>query len=254
MNSGRRSRVTIALLFTILLVSVALNAVLFAQGRRYYLELNDVRLDPLGLSNFAFDADHSRPAGNERKVVVFFGDSRAADWPAPVAFAHLVFFNRGIGAQTSSQALLRFDEHVAPLQPQVVIVQVGVNDLKTVALFPDRRESIIAVCKDNIRQIVGRSADLGATVILTTIFPVGEAPLARQLFWSPDVAAAVEEVNASMRLLAAPDVVVLDAYAILVNTGDGLIQPQYALDELHLNAAGYDALNSALASILAGLD
>lgn len=40
------------------------------------------------------------------------------------------------GAQTSAQVVWRFAEHIAPLQPDKIILQVGINDLKTIPLFP----------------------------------------------------------------------------------------------------------------------
>ena len=56
-------------------------------------------------------------------------------------------------------------------------------------------DSIITNCRKNIKRIVDESKDLGATVILTTIFPVGEAPIQRQPFWSDDIRLAVNEMN-----------------------------------------------------------
>jgi hypothetical protein len=214
MKPNRSLWLVFALTFVALLASVALNITFFVQGRQYYLQLNETRLDPLGLSYFTSTNGQPDPADLDRPAVVFFGDSRAADWPAP-NLDRFDFINRGIGAQTSSQALLRFDDHVTPLRPRVVALQIGVNDLKTLALFPERKEVIIAACKDNIRRIVGRAGEIGATVILTTIFPVGEPPLERMPFWSSDISRGVDEVNGYIRSLAAPNVVVLDAYAIL---------------------------------------
>ena len=40
------------------------------------------------------------------------------------------FVTNGIGAQTSEYVVARFDVDIAPLKPDVVIVQVGINDLK----------------------------------------------------------------------------------------------------------------------------
>lgn len=231
-----------------LLTSVALNVFLFAQGREYYLQLHETRLDPLGLDYGAPDPDATGPAGPERTTVVFFGDSRAAEWPAP-DLGQYRFVNRGVGSQTSAQVVRRFDAHVRPLQPRLVILQVGINDLKTIPLFPERKVSIVARCQENIRQIVSQSTDLGATVILTTIFPVGRVPVERRPFWSDEVAAAVDEVNAYIRSLAGEQVVVLDAFAILADER-GVARPEYSRDLLHLNEAGYEALNEALARSL----
>ncbi len=193
-----------ALLSVVLLISVALNLLLFVQGRQYYLQLNETRLDPLGLSSYSPDTLQSA-ANSDKPMIVFFGDSRAANWPPP-DLARFEFVNRGIGAQTSAQALQRFGYDVRPLRPRVVLVQVGINDLKTIPLFPERKEAIIANCQDNIQRIVRQSVDDGAIVILTTVFPVGRVPFERQLFWSPDVAKAIVEVNAFIRSLEAYNV------------------------------------------------
>ena len=91
--------------------------------------------------------------------------------------------------------------------------------------------------------------DDGAIVILTTIFPIGEVPLERQPFWSPDVAKAISEVNIFIRSLEAQDVIILDAYSILANES-GMMRDEYAQDMLHLNVTGYAALNEHLAALL----
>jgi len=48
---------------------------LFAQGRKFYLQTNAIRLDPLGRKVHLVAV----PRGDE-PIVVFFGDSRAAEW------------------------------------------------------------------------------------------------------------------------------------------------------------------------------
>jgi lysophospholipase L1-like esterase len=183
---------------------------------------------------------------------VFFGDSRAASWPAPSGLDLFEFINRGIGAQTSAQVVLRFDEHVAPLQPQLIVVQVGINDLKTVPLFPESVSTIVENCKTNIGRIVTLSSDLGANVILTTIFPVGFVPFERRLLWSDDIPLALNEVNTYIRSLAREDVIILDTYSLLANS-EGVMRSEFAIDTLHLNTAGYDVLNQQLVTVLTSL-
>jgi len=50
MKPDRRSTLMTILLAAVSLVSVALNYLIFARGKQYYLQLNATRLDPLGLS------------------------------------------------------------------------------------------------------------------------------------------------------------------------------------------------------------
>lgn len=242
-----KSRYAIAILLILLAGSIALNVVLYQQGRAYYLDLNRTRLDPLGLK--AFPAGVSTRA-TDKPLVVFFGDSRAAGWSSPSQVSEeMVFINRGIGAQTTAQTLGRFAAHIQPLQPDILILQVGINDLKTIPLFPGQKKAILAGCKANIEQIVGLSTQNGARVILTTIFPLGQLPIERRPFWSEDVAAAVEEINEFIKTLASDQVTVFDTNSVLANSR-GITDPLYSKDFLHLNEKGYGALNQQLVHLL----
>ncbi|MEO0458016.1 MAG: GDSL-type esterase/lipase family protein [Cyanobacteria bacterium P01_A01_bin.114] len=229
--------------------SVALNFLLYGQVKKYYVELNQTRLDPLGLEYFR-DTPEPTPADTTR--VVFWGDSRAASWPAPDA-SEYEFINRGIGSQTTTQTLQRFGAHIDPLQPDVVVIQVGVNDLKTIALFPGRRDQIMADTRANLEQMVKASEDIGATVIVSTLLPVGEVPLARRPVWSDEVAVAVDEINDYITTLADENVIVFDGFAVLANE-DGLMQKAHRKDELHFNEQGYQLLNQAFLELLGTLE
>ena len=142
----------------------------------------------------------------------------------------------------------RFKYHVNSLKPNIVVIQVGINDLKTVALFPERRNLIVANCRANIKRIVDDSKNLGAVVILTTIFPVGEVPLQRKPFWSDDIAKSVNEVNAYIATLAEDKVIIFDAFSILADSQGMMLK--YGSDELHLNNQGYEILNKELVQLL----
>lgn len=239
--------VVVSSLTVLLLGSIALNCFLFERGKQYYLQLNQTRLDPLGLTAF----NQRNPTHPELSTAVFFGDSRAADWSAP-DLNHFEFINRGIDSQTSEQAVQRFRHHVKPLEPQVVVIQVGINDLKTIPLFPDRKAAIISKCKENIRRLVSWSADSGALVIATPIFPIDKVSLERRLFWSADVGLAIDEVNTFIYSLRGENVLVFDAFSLLAGD-DGAIRPEYSRDLLHVNTAGYERLNAGLAAILDNL-
>jgi lysophospholipase L1-like esterase len=90
---------------------------------------------------------------------------------------------------------------------------------------------------------------MGTTVVLTTVFPTGDVPLARRPFWSSEIETAVLDVNETIRSLASERVIVLDAFAVLVDE-DGRLRHDYANDELHLNDTGYKVLNRELQQIL----
>lgn len=228
---------------------IAMNTLLYRELRKYYTLLYESELDPIGLTYFQ---DESLPQTNNLPVVVFFGDSRAAQWSAP-QIEGFTFINRGIGNQTSTQVLLRYEEHVQPLKPKIVIIQVCINDLKTLPLFAGRETEIIENCKANIQEIIKKSLSLKSTVILTTIFPTsGDVPLTRRPVWSDDIYLAIEEVNSFILNMHMENVIVFDAASILSDS-DGNTKEEYVFDLLHLNNNGYNALNLELSKILESL-
>ena len=232
--------------------SLVFNSLLYSQAKKYYREVNETRLDPIGLKRYPHAS--TQVTTSNQSVILLLGDSRAEGWTTPDLTAinpNALVINRGISSQTSTQVLQRFDAHVRPLNPSVVVLQVGINDLKTIGLFPGRKEEIIADCKAHIQKLVEQSTDLGATVIITTIFPVGEVPLQRKPFWSDDIEAAITEVNGAIATLASADeaVVLLDSFSLLADE-QGKLRSDYSQDELHLTPAAYETLNQALIATL----
>ncbi|MGB3297047.1 MAG: GDSL-type esterase/lipase family protein [Phormidesmis sp.] len=240
----------VGLLVILLGGSIFLNVALWKRAKQYYIEANATRLDPLGLS--AFESENLPEKSSTRKRVVMIGDSRVQAWPMP-KLADYEFINRGIGSQTSIQVLERFEAHVAPLHPDVVLVQVGINDIKTIGLLPDQATEILNNARANITQLVDQATQTGATVALSSILPAGEITLARRPFWSNEIDTAVAEMNAYLKLLAEESekdqVVWFDGYAAIADE-QGQMKAAYRKDELHLNKYGYEALNQAFVARL----
>jgi len=253
MKTHRGLIIAVTILTITLIISLALNFALYLMGERYYLQLNATRLDPLGLSVYPQQYDQQTAKKDNKPTVVFFGDSRAFQWSAPVEVEQFEFINRGIGAQTSTQVVERFENHIEPLSPDVLIVQVCINDLKTIPLFPHLKSSIVDTCKVNLERIVIEAQKQGSVVILTTVFPLGRLPIERSFFWSDDVGEAIKEVNSFIYSLPRENVIIFDSEAILAGE-DGTVRQEYSQDFLHLNEAGYKALNSQLVSVLRNLD
>jgi len=204
-----------------------------------------IRLDPYGLSSY--HQDPLSPDHGQRIVVV--GDSRAGSWPKPPTLSSVEFINRGISGQTTAQVLGRFQHHVADLEPDIVLIQAGINDLKAIPLFPDRKKSIINNCKQNLQELVRSSLDAGAVVVVTTIIPPGNPPIQRLPFWSTEVDRALQECNRSVLNLMRKNVIVLDSSAALSDASGRVLQ-RYQKDFLHLNPAGYEVLNHELTKVL----
>ncbi|MEZ5449795.1 MAG: GDSL-type esterase/lipase family protein [Thiolinea sp.] len=231
-------------LAVVFLLSLLGNIGLLWFGKQQYQQVNAIRLDPLQLAVYP-QVTAAKTPGIRR--VVFYGDSRALGWPAPLV-DKVEFLNRGIGQQTSEQVRLRFQQHVASLQASLVVVQMCVNDLKTIPLFPQRRDEIVASCKSHLADVIRMARATGSEVLLTTVFPLGKFP-ERWLVWSDAVAPAVQEVNRFILAQVGAGVSVLDAFSLLQDE-KGQVQPDYSRDLLHLNARGYEVLNTALSTWL----
>jgi lysophospholipase L1-like esterase len=245
-KESRRLRLIIGVLFVVALIaSLAGNVVLFRRASSNYRDANEVRLDPYGLKHAFYDPQSSKES--DGPLVVFYGDSRAEQWPAPRGTGFR-FLNRGIGGQTSEQVRGRFEIQVRPLKPRVLVVQAGINDLKTISQFPVRRDAIVADCKANLREVVRRGTQDGEVVIVTTIFPTGPVSVVRRMERLPEIDKAVGEVNDDLKSLASEKVIVLDAYSVLQSGGH--VSGDLAVDTLHLNAKAYERLNGELVKLL----
>jgi len=233
----------------LLAISIYLNSYLYKQLKLYIQVLYSVELDPLGLSSFQ---DETPPPG-DKPLVVFFGDSRAEFWKAPNS-DDFIFINRGLGNQTSAQIINRFDEHVRSLQPDVIIIQMCINDLKTIPLFPDNEQEIISNCEANLQKVVQDSLNINSTVIITTVIPpTGDIPLSRRMTaWSDNVYTAIDEVNSFILNMSGERLIVFDT-AKLISDDQGKTKIELSSDHLHLNQAGYAILNRELEKILSEL-
>ena len=66
-------------------------------------------------------------AGENR--VVFMGDSITDAWKIEDSFPGKPYINRGISGQTTPQMVVRFRQDVIALQPKVVVILAGTNDI-----------------------------------------------------------------------------------------------------------------------------
>ena len=233
----------------LLLASLVGNLFLYKELKFVYLSWYATSLNPLAINKYSQDKPEKTIKDNQKKVV-FFGDSRAVDWSKP-ELEKFQFINRGIDGQTSGQVLLRFEQHIAVLQPDIIVVQVGVNDLRMLSRSENTRQGLVQNCQDNITQIVQKAREIGAKVIVTTIFPLGEGnvPLKTRLFWPSinQLKQDINEVNDHIKTLD-QNAVIFDTYKLLKAQGDD--SGKYYQDLLHLNGQGYGLLNQKLSELL----
>jgi lysophospholipase L1-like esterase len=123
------------------------------------------------------------------------------------------------------------------LRPDIVVVQMGMNDLTGLHSGSREVDWVTSTTRDAIRALVGSAGALGAQIIVTTIFP-----LARGLTPNQAMQMAIRTLNNDLLALASEGVQLLDSATLLAGP-DGYVLPAYADDELHLSPAGYATLN-----------
>jgi len=170
------------------------------------------------------------PPGTDR--VVFFGDQITEAWSRAGAkfFPGQPYVNRGISGQTTSQMLVRFRQDVVALQPKVVIIQGGTNDIAS--LLSPATEALVL---DNVRSMTEIAKANGIRVIIASATPVCDC-VTDQTKTRPQ--GKLIGLNGALREFAAEaGLPFLNYYAALVNGRD--FKAELTVDGLLPNDAGY---------------
>lgn len=231
--------------------SVALGGALVASvmgAQAFFEDRSQLRLRPIDPGHFA-DENRNLPPPTQRRLIVF-GDSRAsqmivkqsagADWQP---------LNRGVSGESSVQSSYRFKSDVTDLQPSATLIITGINDLVAAANLPWMEVEAVANLKANIARFARDATANGGIAVISTIVRPTRPRLIRRPFWSDRVYDLILEVNQYVRSLASDTVLVLDADAILVGTGDALAD-DFATDEVHLNKKANEILDRHLSPLI----
>ena len=172
-------------------------------------------------------------AANNR--VVFMGNSITEGWVQmrPDFFDNRDYINRGIGGQTTPQMLLRFRQDVVDLNPKVVVILAGTNDIAGNSGYISL-EAIISTIKSMAE--IANANDI--KVIISSILPAIDYP------WKPglDPASKIIIINKALKAFSEENnFIYLDYYAAMVDDKGGLKVPEYttANDLVHPNKKGY---------------
>ncbi len=175
------------------------------------------------------------PAAGENRVV-FFGDSITDIWHLDEYFPGKPYINRGISGQTTPQMLVRFRQDVINLQPKVVIILAGTNDIAG-NTGPMRLEDIEA----DYASLADLARANTITVIYSSVLPVHNYTEKSKDFFAQRSPEKILELNKWLKSYCAAvssGCVYLDYFSLMVDD-KGLMKKDLADDGLHPNAAGY---------------
>jgi lysophospholipase L1-like esterase len=189
-----------------------------------------------GLTKFGSENTELRPPALGESRVVFLGDQITWKWGHGDAkfFPDKPYLNRGIAGQTTAQMLVRFRQDVIALQPKVVVILAGTNDIA--GAFGLATEEMIA---DNIMTMTELAKAHGIRVVLASLTPVCDCfgkPSARRR-WQEKI---IEVNELLMDFAVRSGSVYLDYYAALVDGQD--LRKEFTADGLLPNDAGYNAM------------
>ena len=113
-----------------------------------------------GLNHYGSDDSEIKPPEPGENRVVFLGDEITENWSG--FFPGKPYINRGIARQITPQMLVRFRQDVIALQPKVVVIEGGGNDVAgmlgggTPEMMADYVMSMVELAKANGIRVVAR--------------------------------------------------------------------------------------------------
>ena len=203
-----------------------------------------LRMTPLGIPQH--EDQMLKKFSTAKLKVIFIGDSRIARWlKLPLNDRpDIGLLNQGVGGQTTSQVKLRIDRDAKSLNPDIVIIQVGINDLKSIGILPERKDWIKKTCLAELKAIVRELREVSIEVVLMTVLPRGDLEWLRRPTWSGEIDEAVSWLNTELRQLKDKGVTIVDATRAM--TEGGIIRPEFSSDALHFSEQGYEMLNAII--------
>ena len=186
------------------------------------------------------NAKVATPRSKEERVV-FMGDSITDSWDDPKYggfFTGKPYLNRGISGQTTPQMLIRFRPDVIALQPRVVVILAGTNDIAG-----NTGPTTLQAIEDNLTSMAELARLYHIRLVLASLLPVSDyektadgQPRNQTIRRPP---AQIIALNEWMKSYAAKhELTYLDYYSAMVDV-KGFLKDELSNDGLHPNEKGY---------------
>jgi lysophospholipase L1-like esterase len=189
------------------------------------------------LARYAAENRQVPPPRPDEQRVVFLGDSITDFWgrQTGVFFPGKPYINRGIGAQVTPQMLIRFRPDVVDLQPEVVIILAGTNDIGgRYGPIPTH------ATEENLMSMAELAKVHNIAVVFSSLLPVCDCHGQTQTVKRPR--AQILALNDWIKSYASTrSIVYLDYYSKMLDA-NGNLRQDLTDDGLHPNAAGYKVM------------
>jgi len=212
-------------------------------GHKVIQEEEQENLDWPALSKYKKDNHELKLKSNSGKRIVFMGDSITEGWSGiyPDFFQNKNYINRGISGQTTPQMLIRFRADVVDLNPSIVIILAGTNDIAE-----NTGPSNVKMITDNIFSMSELAMAHKIKVILCSILPV------YTYSWKdiPDPPSYIAEVNNMLKSYCVNhNLQYVDYFSSMANEKKGLGK-ELSEDGVHPNEKGYKIMSKIIQNVL----
>lgn len=177
---------------------------------------------------------------------VFIGDSITAYWDIDSYFKHSEgkrLINRGVSDDYSMYCRRRFEADALQLNPELIILSVGVNNTKPLseAADSDAAAGIIRQVVTDIRAMIQASKNRDIDIVITSVTSINRPHTDLQGIRQD----AIKEINRQLTELAAEEEIqFLNYYDVM--TVDDRLDPDLTIDGLHPHVKGYDKMAEVL--------
>lgn len=197
------------------------------------------RLDQLqDWAQLSFYQDENKellhPTLDENRVV-FFGDSITEFWDLLATFSRKPYINRGISGQTTSQMLLRFRSDVISLQPKVVLILGGTNDIAG-----NTGPMTLEMIENNYASMSDLADANGIRVVFASVLPIHDYDVVKQSELHPPT--KIKALNKWLEdYCNRHQLIYLDYYTQLLDS-QGMLKAEFSNDGVHPNLQCYQAM------------
>ena len=174
------------------------------------------------------------PEKSEKRIV-FMGNSITQGWieKRPEFFSKNPYINRGISGQTTPQMLIRFRQDVIALQPKVVVILAGTNDIAG-----NTGPSTLEMIEDNLASMAELANANEIRVVLSSVLPAYDYP------WKTGMEPAEKIVTLNAWIKGYCEkrgFTYLDYFTPLADDRHGM-KAELTYDGVHANVAGYKVM------------
>ena len=199
-------------------------------------------------ADFGVYAEQNRALGAPKKGekrVVFMGNSITWNWVRFRGdwFKQNGFIGRGISGQTSYQFLLRFRDDVIKLQPKVVVINYGTNDIAENTGAYNEEHTF-----NNIKAMCDMARYNKIKVVLASTLPH------KGFGWNPRITDAIQKIrslnNRVKAYAQANNITYVDYFSAMISEDGTQMRPKLAEDGVHPNNKGYEIMEALILPII----